>query len=147
MMRLRVFIISFLAMLGMMVSVLPATAFAANCSNRSGALLGLPTWYHYLTVTTDSSGGCSIELPKNGDQTDWGQTLGRIGLAVVEILLRLAAIISVGFVIYGGYRYILSQGEPDAIKRAQGTILNAVIGLVITIFATAIVGFVGGALF
>ncbi len=143
--------------ISMSLLVMPASALAAStkqCSNDSSFLLGLPTWYKYLTVgqvTQNDKNGkpvvvdeCGVILPVKNGETDWGQAIGRVGLALTEILLRLGAMVAVGFIIYGGYRYILSQGEPDAIKKAQGTIVNSVIGLVITIFATAIVNLIGG---
>lgn len=145
--RLQIFIVSLVALLNMTTFIMPTIAYAASCSNSSSAFLGLPTWYKYLTVSPDSGGGCSVQLPKDADgKIDFAQSAGRIGLAAIEILLRIAAMVSVGFIIYGGYRYILSQGEPDNVKKAQGTILSAVIGLVITIFATAIVNLLGGVL-
>jgi hypothetical protein len=66
-----------------------------------------------------------------------------IFLAIAEILLRLSGLVAVGFIIYGGIKYILSQGEPDGVQQAQSTIINACIGLVIAIFSTAIVAYIG----
>ena len=149
--RAKIFLASLLLLISFTTTMLPATVLATkSCSNSSNSFLGLPTWYKYLTVVSDGSGGCDIKLPadsKDAGKVDFGQAVGRIGLAVIEVLLRVGAMVAVGFIIYGGFRYILSQGEPDAIKKAQGTIINSVIGLVITIFATAIVNLVGGILF
>lgn len=146
MQRLKIFLLTLIASFSLFTVVLPTTAQAAACSNDSASFLGLPTWYKYLTLKSEEGGGCSVELPQKDGQTDWGQSAGRVGLAIVEILLRIGAIVAVGYIIYGGYRYILSQGEPDNVKKAQGTILNAVIGLVITMMATALVSLIGGVL-
>ena len=54
--------------------------------------------------------------------------------------------VAMGYTIFGGFKYMTSQGEPDATKKAQGTVTNALIGLAIAMLATAIVGFVGGKL-
>jgi len=67
-------------------------------------------------------------------------------LAIVDILLRIVGLVSVGFVIYGGFRYITSQGEPDATKKALATVVNALIGMAIAIFAVTIVSFMGSTL-
>lgn len=47
---------------------------------------------------------------------------------------------------YGGFQYLISQGEADKIAGARKTILNAIIGLAIAMLATGIVAFIGGQL-
>ena len=115
-----------------MITVL--TQFAAGCGNKGIHIL--PTWYKYLNTNSDPNGGCSVEFNFPAD-------LAGIGLAVVEILLRIGALVAVAYVIYGGFMYITSQGEPDKAKNARQAILNAIIGLVLTLLATGIVSFLG----
>ncbi len=124
---------------------LPATAnaaSAANCNKESSSFLGFPTWYKYLNPNFDGK-DCKLSLPKdvNGN-TDFSKVVPPVLLAIFEIILRLGGLVAVGFVIYGGFQYVLSQGEPDKAKNARGTIINALIGLVITILSTAIVSLV-----
>ncbi len=69
-----------------------------------------------------------------------------MAIALVEIMLRIAGLVAVGFVIYGGFRFIVSQGEPENAKAARETIMNAIIGLIITIVAAAVVNFVAKAI-
>jgi hypothetical protein len=64
--------------------------------------------------------------------------------AIIEILLRAASIVAVVVVIYGGVEYIISRGEPDKTNKARWTILNAAIGLAISILAAVIVNFIAG---
>ncbi len=142
-------VITILASLMVGTYVLPASASAAIASgcNNSASVLGLPPWYEYLDVGPKDGDKCAIIGPVDGDgKFDWALGGGRIGLAVVDIMLRLGAVVAVGFVLFGGFRYILSQGEPDNTRKARGTILAAVIGLIITILATAAVNFVGSTL-
>ena len=47
--------------------------------------------------------------------------------------------LAVAFIIYGGYKYMISAGSPDGMTGAKKTIMNAVIGLVLSIAAVAIV--------
>lgn len=118
---------------------------APKQDNCHKSLMGIPTWYEYLNIGDDGKGDTCAILPFPGDtEFDWGKALPRVGLAVVNIMLRVAAFVAVGFTIYGGFKYILSQGEPEATKKAKGTIVNASIGLVIAMFSSIIVGFVGG---
>ncbi|HVC36210.1 MAG TPA: hypothetical protein VNE40_02080 [Candidatus Dormibacteraeota bacterium] len=119
-----------------MISVSLFTRFAAVCPG--GDFLGLPKWYKYLQGTTDPiSGACSPQLSRLSD-------IWLIVAAVIELLLRVAAIAAVAFVIVGGIKYTISQGEPDKTAQAKGTIINAVIGLAIAVVAAATVQFIAG---
>jgi hypothetical protein len=120
---------------------------AADC--RKGAVLGLEHWYKYLEVGEQNGDACAIKGPvaaNDAEQLDWPKIVPRVLLAVVEAMLRIAGIVAVAFTIYGGFMYIISQGEPDATKKAKGTIIGASIGVIIAIFATFIAGFVGSIL-
>lgn len=57
-----------------------------------------------------------------------------------------AGFLSVIFIFFGGINFILSGGDEGKIKEAVSTIRYAIIGLVITLSAVIIVGFVGRAL-
>ncbi|MEI6581541.1 MAG: hypothetical protein WCN86_01555 [bacterium] len=61
---------------------------------------------------------------------------------VINILIIAAAIASVIMIVIGGFRYIFSQGEEKNTTAAKDTILYAIIGLVVSILAFAIVNFV-----
>ena len=61
---------------------------------------------------------------------------------VVNLLLWAIGIISVIMIIIGGIRYATSNGDSTQVTAAKNTIMYAVIGLVIAIFAYAIVNFV-----
>jgi len=115
------------------------TIFGSRTAEQCGAskFLGiLPTWYQYLDF--DNACNISIDLTKNpGD-------LWLIGFAIIDILLRVAGLIAIGFVMYGGFRYVTSQGEPENLKAARNSIINALIGVAITVLATSVVGFIAG---
>ncbi len=112
------------------------TRFAAACQPKT-SFLKLPTWYKYLDSEI-VAGKCTpkIDLLQHPGQ------VGLIVMALIEILLVISGIVAVGFVIYGGFAFILSQGEPDRTAAARNTIINALIGLVIATMATVIVTFV-----
>ncbi len=57
--------------------------------------------------------------------------------------ILLAGILSVVFIIVGGFSFILSGGNEEKIKQAVGTIRYAIIGLIITILSVVIVQAVG----
>lgn len=107
--------------------------FAAAC--KGGSFLGFPTWYHYLNSQTDAQGNCAPVISSISD-------FWLIVAAIIEILLRVAAILAVAMVIYAGISFTTSQGDPEAAKRARNTLINALIGLAISVMAAAIVAFI-----
>lgn len=99
-----------------------------------GNFLGMPPWYRYLKGET-SAGKCVPVI----DIADNPQNITKIALAIFEIILRVAGLVAVVYIIWGGFNYLLSQGEPDKTKGARQTIVNALVGLAIAVSATAIV--------
>ena len=60
---------------------------------------------------------------------------------ILNIAIGIIAAISVLFIMIGGLRYILSDGDPQKASKAKNTIIYAVVGLLIAISAEAIVAF------
>lgn len=60
---------------------------------------------------------------------------------IVDILSIIVGAVSVIMIIIGGLRYVVSNGDPQKVTAARQTILYAVVGLVIVIFAQVIVAF------
>lgn len=61
---------------------------------------------------------------------------------ITSIALYVIGAVSVLMLIWGGLRYIISGGDSKKITDAKNTILYAIIGLVIAVFAYAIIRFV-----
>lgn len=119
----------------------PQTSYAASCGDAY--FLTMPAWYNGLTQS--SPAGCGIKAPPS-DQAGLQNYIWTIVLNVIEILLHLVGYLTVGFIIFGGFKYMLAAGSPDAMSKAKTTIANAVIGLVLSILSIAIVNLVAGAL-
>jgi hypothetical protein len=111
----------------------------AACGVGSGGIPDfiVPTWYKYLGEDT-SSGRC-VPLFTFTKPDDFIKVL----LAVFEIILRIGGLAAVIFVIYGGFLYLTSGGEPEKTRNGRTTIINALIGLAITMSATGIVNLMG----
>lgn len=58
---------------------------------------------------------------------------------ILSIVIGIIAAIAVLFVAIGGLRYVLSQGDPQAVSKAKSTIVYALIGLAFAVFAQVIV--------
>ena len=79
--------------------------------------------------------------------TDVPSTLlgdGGVLTTVINAMLFIVGFLSVIMLIFGGLRYIISGGNSAAVTTAKNTILYAIVGLIIAIFAYAIVNFVIG---
>ena len=126
----------------------PTTQFklmAASCDLTPGDG-GLSTelftpWYKYLPGD-DSSGKCRVAIP---DDYEPARVAALVLVAVIELITRLASLVAVGFVIFGAVQYVTSQGDSQGLSNAKSTIANALIGLVITLLAVALVQFLARA--
>ncbi|HSX06240.1 MAG TPA: pilin [Candidatus Saccharimonadia bacterium] len=126
--------------------------FAATACSKDKFLGLLVPWYQYLNLKINTTtGACDFQDFQNtnagvGGLLDTKSPVFLIMLAVLDDLIRLAALVAVGYVIYGGIQYVTSQGSPDSTRKAQQTIINALIGVTMATLAAAIVGFIGNSL-
>lgn len=67
-----------------------------------------------------------------------GSTINAVIVAVLGIMGAIAALI----ITMAGFQYVTSSGDPQKIAKAKDTIIYTLVGLVIAVFATAIIGFV-----
>jgi len=120
------------------VVLLPQPAYAASQEECEGnaSITILPKWYRYLNPHWGDPDGSGPE----GESCVLDAVFPS---AIPAILLAVFGIISVVFITYGGFQYLITTGEPDKAKNARTTIINALVGLMIAIFATVIVNLVG----
>jgi hypothetical protein len=62
-----------------------------------------------------------------------GPMIDRLVSTITSKILPMAGLLAFGFIVYGGYMWMMSAGDPDKVKRAQGTLTWAIIGLIFTI--------------
>jgi TRAP-type C4-dicarboxylate transport system permease small subunit len=55
--------------------------------------------------------------------------------SIIQIGTTLAALVSTGFFIWGGYGYITSSGNPESLDRSKKTIMYSAVGLAIVLGA------------
>lgn len=120
--------------------VLPQTSAYAGFSGRAmsdsacnGSFLGLKAW------------DCGVTINNQGDLTN-SSGVWKIAGNVAEDVLVIATYLIVGYVIYGGYLYIFSSGDPTKAASGKKTISHAFIGLAIVVFAKIILSSIGIAL-
>lgn len=112
-------------------AISPQTVSAAVDCNSG--FLGFPAWYRGLT---DSN--CEIKSPGK----DLSGFIWHVVLNIVEMAMMAVVYVTVFFILYGGFQFLTSQGVPEASAKARTTILNAVIGLVISLVAVGIINFI-----
>lgn len=125
------------------------TTFAASPSSSSDCekpFLGIHPWFRGLAVVKD--GKCEIASPgqnlSNGKSLDLAGFIWRIALNVVDIALAGIGYIAFFFILYGGFQFLTGGSNPSQIEKARKTMLNAIIGLVISLGAVAVVNLIFG---
>lgn len=78
----------------------------------------------------------------NGVSCNNGQTVSGLIKLVINWALALAGLIAVLFLIVGGFWYITSAGDTEQAEKGKGTVLNAIIGIIIIVLSWIIVNVV-----
>ena len=104
------------------------------------ALISTPAYAFDLTIGAGASSARGIDQAT----TLFGAT--GIFTTLTNVMLFGVGAISVIMVVIGGLRYVISGGSSTNITAAKNTILYAVIGLIISILAYALINFVIGSL-
>lgn len=130
--RLAVTFLALVTCIGLMF--LPATAFAFDVFGNScptGGAAGSSS-----AVCQDNSASQSAKNPN--------PLTGPNGLliTVANIVAAVAGVVAVVVIVISGAKYITSGGDASKVQAAKGTLIGAVIGLVVIALADVIIGFV-----
>ena len=55
--------------------------------------------------------------------------------SVIQVLVTLSGLVAAGFFVWGGFGYITSSGNPEALDKSKKTILYSGIGLILVLGA------------
>lgn len=69
-------------------------------------------------------------------------SIGGILGTIITFIFVVAIIIALVFLIYGGLKWVVSGGDKGKVEEARGTIIAAVIGLVVVFLSYLILNFV-----
>ena len=133
--RLKLFIVA-MSLFGVIGVFAPAPAASADGGGCNARFLTLPTWYNKLT-----NADCSIKSPKD---VGVNKFIWIIVLNVLNIMLQVVGYISVGYIIFGGFKYLTSGGDSNQVTSGRKTIINAVVGLILSFMSVAIVSLIAG---
>jgi len=149
---LSVFILAAFIAAPALVIATPQTTAAKSAASKAceNEILGIPTWFKGLSKF-DDKGDCVIAGP--GDKPDGASKaldlsgfIWRVALNIIEIGIRIIGFIAFGFIIYGGFQFLTGGSNPAQIEKARKTLFNAVIGLIISFGAVAIINLIFGIL-
>lgn len=119
------------------------TAGSSSAAECGKGFLGFSPWYK--GVTTIVNGRCEVATPSSVD--------GGLTKFVITIVLNILADLSLavgylalGFIIYGGFLYIMAGGDPGKVAKGKKTLTAAVIGTAIAMLSTVILNLIVGAL-
>ena len=103
------------------------TDSTANGLGGCKLFLGLVPWY------------CNVKLEGVSSEEELSNNVWIALANVSKDLVVVAAYLILGFVIYGGYLYIFSAGEPTKVAMGKKTLTNGFIGLAIVLLANVFV--------
>lgn len=117
--------------------------FAATSCPLPGAgkntFFGIPHWWQYLKGELDPLNQC---IPVFNFPND----LLAVGLAVLDMMLRVAGLVAIVSIIAAGVAYITAGGQVEKTASARKRIYNSLIGLAVVAIASGFVAFIGNTL-
>ena len=99
------------------------------------------------TKLTALAAGTSLLPLAAAAQASIPRPLGNITLEqavgnIIKGVLALVGSLALVFIIWGGWQWMTAQGAPDSVTKAKGTIIWAVLGLIVCFTAYAMVDFI-----
>lgn len=110
---------------------LGATAVTLNAGTASAAC-------NTANLNIQNGAECAKANGTRGDLFEEGG----IFQTIANTLIFLVGAIAVLFLIIGGLRYVVSNGDPKNVEAAKNTILYAIVGIVVAVLSFAAVQFV-----
>lgn len=93
-----------------------------------------------LLVQNINISGTQIKGPLDPNIKNLGDLISRM----LSFIIPLAGIVLLFVLIWGGFDYMMSQGNPEKIKSAQGKITTGIIGFFLLIGSYLIVKVIAG---
>ena len=118
-----------------------------DCKNPSPLF---PAWYDGLCkdgkIKSPADMGVGADGTAEGTGQKFGAWIGVIAMNIVKMIMVVVGYVSLGFIIWGGFKYMLSGDSSSGTVAARKTIQNAIIGLVVSIMSVALITFIVGAI-
>ena len=102
-----------------------------------------------FSVGDKSSGIITIPLPNGSNGKGPGALLNDPNIlthtlqTLITFLIVAGVLITFGFVLFEGFRYMTSQGDKEELEKSRSSILNSLVGLAIILTAFFVINLVG----
>lgn len=119
----------------------PPSLDSGNQEFSEGSADGEGTGEETTPGATDNDGfGVGVALP--GGQNDFNGFSDWM-TAFYEFSIRLGAILTILMLIFSGYRYMTSQGNPSAINEAKDIMIGSLSGFALLLLVNLVINFIG----
>lgn len=98
-----------------------------------------------LSLTIPGPSGTSVGItPPTGIPS--GLSLGKITTSFLQVAMVIGVILSLFYLIYGGFYWLQSKGDKEKLDKARRIITSSMLGLIIMSLSLVIVSFISQAL-
>jgi hypothetical protein len=99
--------------------------------------------FYVAAATCNDIFGC-ISPPVNGQGGDPVASISSLFTVIISAVITIASLVTLFFMLSGGFDWITSNGEKEKITKAQQKITYAVIGIIFIVLSFSIFGVVAG---
>lgn len=125
------YLLTFIGCILFLLSIVTFHGEAVNAAGLKGEACS--------AASTAQVTNCSSSSSNDTQATSF---VGGIVRNIINTLSYIVGAVAVIMIIVGGFRYVASAGDSNSIKGAKDTIIYALIGLVVALFAQVIARFV-----
>ncbi len=133
--KILAFFVTILTVFGFVSFMAPTPVAAEEFNCGAPEFLGFKPWYASLCTGDERTD----EIKQPEKETEVVTFIWTVVLNVLYDVFLAVGYLAIGFVIYGGFLYIMAQGDPGRAAKGQKTLTTAVIGTILTMAATVIV--------
>jgi hypothetical protein len=118
-------------------------------------VLSLSIGVSYIYADTkECTPSSTVTCPQGGTTITLDNPFGKVGNSLLDlvyaivdnIVLPIGGVLAVLAFIWGGFQYVMAQGNSEKLKKANKTLLHAVIGTALILGAYAITSVIEGTL-
>lgn len=107
----------------------PMAGYTATCDTH---VAGCPQWRCFYSRSTGGGGDINWwDLERISAGRFANNSVGFIVTRLIVYLFPVAGLLLLIYLIYGGYRFLFSGGDPKSIQAAKGIITTALVGFII----------------
>lgn len=101
----------------------------------------LTVTYSFFAMQAFAATSIGTACPGNGFSILCFQAnqLGSVIASAITFIFVIVAIAALGFLVWGGFKWLISEGDKNAVEAARNHIVNAIIGLIVIFLSYLII--------